>query len=596
LPFEDSRRLTGANLFFASTGVVLETVSIAADEALIFQWRSRVGRARARLGWPDAQVLARSHPGGASLAFAAPYDQLFVATEVNEWALCSALLECDPARWTGLQEALLRAVLEDAADPQSVVPPELEETAAFRRLERLAATEARPALRDLVDAASDRGLPHMLDDTVLTLGAGEGGIDFELTKLPAVSEVPWGALRDIPTALVTGSNGKTTTVRLLASCAQAHGWASGYSSTDGVVVGGEVIANGDYSGPAGARMVIRARRTQAAILETARGGILRRGLAVSRVQAAVVTNVSSDHFGEYGIYDLDALADVKLTVGAAVGSDGLLVLNADDPLLRSKASGLAKRFGRCPPLGWFALDADLTYLREHRSLGGATCGVRSGSLYISRAGIEHDLGPIASMPLTVGGSTVYNIANLGGAALAAMAVGVPAATIASVFRTFGSHPSDNPGRLMQFDVNGVHVVLDYAHNAEGLRGLLQVAQHLRVQDGRRESGRLGILLGHAGNRRDVEIREVARVAAEFKPDLVVVKENEAQLRGREQGEVPRIIRAALLEAGMPESALTVRMTEVEAAECALAWARPGDVLALLVHSTAARAAVLAMVN
>jgi UDP-N-acetylmuramyl tripeptide synthase len=195
------------------------------------------------------------------------------------------------------------------------------------------------------------------------------------------------------------------------------------------------------------------------------------------------------------------------------------------------------------------------------------------------------------MPLTVEASAVYNIANLAGAALGAVAMGIPASVVATVFSRFGAKPSDNPGRMMRFDIGGVRVILDYAHNADGLRGLLSVAQHLREG-----TGRLGLLLGHAGNRRNVEIEELAQVAAGFHPDLVVVKENEGHLRGREEGEVPRIIRAALLRAGMPESALPLRMTELDAARYALEWARPGDVVALLVHSSAARAAVLALLE
>lgn len=591
LPFEDSRRLTGANLFFASTGAVLEVIADVIDDSLLGEWRSRVARARGRLGWPVTDTVARVHQPGASLALAAPCDQLFVATEVNEWALCSALLERNPDRWGGLQEALHQAALEDADDPASVVPPVLEESAALSRLELLAAAERRPRLQPLINAATARELPYVLDDSVLTLGAGEGGVDFPLEELPAVADVPWSTLHDIPTAIVTGSNGKTTTVRLLAACSRAHGWRVAYSSTDGVFFNGEVVDAGDYSGPAGGRMALRERRAQAAILETARGGILRRGIAVSRAQVALVTNVSSDHFGEYGIFDLDGLADVKLSVAAVVSSGGLLVVCADDALLRKKVGGLAQRYGRCPSVGWFALVADDDLLRSHRSGGGSTSGVRNGRLYVSHGGLEHDLGSIASMPLTVDGSAVYNIANLAGAGLGAVAMGIPPALVASVFGSFGAQPADNPGRMMRFDVGGVRVVLDYAHNADGLRGLLRVAEHLRGG-----VGRLGLLLGHAGNRRDVEIEELARAAAEFHPDLVVVKENEGHLRGREQGEVPRIIRAALLRAGMPESALPLRMTEVEAARCALEWARPGDVVALLVHSSAARAQVLAMLE
>jgi len=144
---------------------------------------------------------------------------------------------------------------------------------------------------------------------------------------------------------------------------------------------------------------------------------------------------------------------------------------------------------------------------------------------------------------------------------------------------------------MRFERGGVRVLVDYAHNSEGLRGLLNVAEHLRGG-----TGRLGLLLGHAGNRQDAEIEELARTAAQFRPALVVVKENEAHLRGREPGEIPRIIRAALLRAGLPQASLAVRMSETEAARYALEWAQPGDVLALPVHSAAARAEVLALLE
>ncbi|HEY0768619.1 MAG TPA: Mur ligase family protein [Steroidobacteraceae bacterium] len=538
-----------------------------------------------------AGVVARVHAGGASLALAAPCDQLYVATEVNEWALCAALLARDPHRWSGLEAALAASVLEDAADPSAIIAPVLDERAAFERFERLAAREARPELVALLDAARARRLPHVLDDSMLTLGAGEGARDFELPALPDVADVPWEELRDIPTALVTGSNGKTTAVRLLSACARAHGWRAAYCCTDGVFLDGQVEASGDYSGPAGARRVMREPHAQAAIVETARGGILRRGIALSHAHVALVTNVSRDHFGEYGIDDLAGLVDVKLSVAAVVTADGLLVLNADDAPLVAKASTLRQRFGRCPSLGWFALDADLPVLREHRARGGSTCGVRAGRLYLSHAGADEDLGSIAAMPLTVEGSATYNIANLAGAALAAAALGVPPATLAAVFARFGASAADNVGRMMRFERGGVRVLVDYAHNPEGLRGLLTVAEHLRGG-----TGRLGLLLGHAGNRQDTELEELARAAAQFRPALVVVKENEAQLRGREPGEVPRIIRAALVRAGLPEAALPVRMSEIEAVRCALEWAQPGDVLALPVHSLAARAAVLALLE
>jgi cyanophycin synthetase len=256
-----------------------------------------------------------------------------------------------------------------------------------------------------------------------------------------------------------------------------------------------------------------------------------------------------------------------------------------------KSSELAQRYGRRPALAWFALDAEQSHLRQFRSQGASTCGVRQGRLCLHHLGLEYDLGAVLSMPLSIGGIATYNVANLAAAALAAITLGIPAALIATVFARFGERLSDNPGRMMRFEFNGVHVLIDYAHNPDGLRGFLSVANQLRSS-----TSRLGLLLGHAGNRKDADIAELARVAAGFKPELVVVKEDEAHLRGRAPGEIPRIIRDELLRLGLAESALPVRDTELEAARFALQWAQPGDVLALPLHSPSARTAVVSMLE
>jgi cyanophycin synthetase len=566
---------------------VLDVADRSFDDDLIAAWRARVERAADRLGWLTRLAVARKHAGGVSLAISAPIDQLFLATEVNEWALCAALVERDPLRWSDLEGTLVAEALqanENSASPAAQIPPVIEESAALLRFERLSSLEAHPKLRALLDAASQRALPYFVDESELTLGAGAGGRNFPLAALPAVAEVPWQELRDIPTAIVTGSNGKTTTVRLIAACARSSGWHAGYNCTDGVFLDDHALALGDYSGPAGARMVMRERRTQAAILETARGGILRRGIAVSQAAVAVITNVSSDHFGEYGIHDLAGLAQVKLAVASAIGPAGLLILNADDEQLRAHAEELERRFGRSPPLGWFSAS-------ERRLRGASTCGPRGGRLHLSHDGAEHDLGLISAMPLSMAGVAAYNVANMAAAALAAAALGVAPAAIAAVLAQFGSKLEDNPGRMMRFKVGEVTVLVDYAHNPDGLRGFLMVADHLRGGD-----GRLGLLLGQAGNRKDADIQELAQVAAAFHPALVVVKEDEAHLRGRALQEIPRIIRSELKRLGFPDSALPMVNSEVEAVRYALEWARPGDVLALPVHSVAARAAVVAMLK
>jgi cyanophycin synthetase len=573
---------------------VLEVIGIEPDRDLLERWRGRVERARARLGWPgeaETGVVARVHSNGASLALAAPFDQLYTATEVNEWALCASLHERDPSHWGGLADALAAAAAEAGTHSPDAYPPEIEDGAALERLERLAAAERRPHLRALADAAQSRGLSFVLDDEVVSFGGGQGSRSYSLTALPFVADVPWDELHEVPTVLVTGSNGKTTTVRLVAACLRAAGRQVGLSCTDGLFVDATLLDAGDYSGPVGARTILRDPRVEAAVLETARGGVLRRGLAATRADVAVVTNVSTDHFGEYGIHDLDALADTKLTVASIVEPSGQLVLNADDPLLRRKAAGLHARFGPIPPLAWFARDADDEWLRQARSEGGVTCGVRNGHLLLCIDAGELDLGPIAAMPITLAGRAGYNVANLAAAALAARALGVEPRTIARAFAGFGVDPNDNAGRLMRFDRDGVQVLVDYAHNPEGLEALLGVAASLK---GAR--GRVGMLLGHAGNREDADLERIAAVVARHRPDLVVVKELEGYLRGRSPGEVPRIIRAALLSHGLPDAATPVHASEVDAARFALDWARPGDVLLLLVHSLQAREAVIDMLR
>jgi cyanophycin synthetase len=439
----------------------------------------------------------------------------------------------------------------------------------------------------LVDEAQRRSLIYVLDDDELSLGSGAGGATWPNEELPAVAEVPWEELRAVPTAIVTGSNGKTTTVRLLAACARAHGWRDGYNCTDGIFVAGQQIASGDYSGPVGTRTVLRDDRVQAAILETARGGILRRGLAAQRARVAIVTNVSADHFGEYGIDDLTGLADTKLVVASTLGEKGLLVLNADDVVLRSRSDRLDCR------IGWFARDYDDPTLRTHRMMGGATCGVRDKRLIATWArrfeastdgstDEEFDLGGIETMPITVDGTAAYNVANVAGAALAALELGIAPNTIEGVLSAFGADPDDNPGRLMRYDYKGAQVLIDYAHNPDGLSGLMNVAVQLK------RTGRLALLLGQAGNRPNADIEQLAATAARFKPDFVVIKETESYMRGREPGEVPAILRAAAVKAGLHESALEVHLGELGAVKRVLEWAKPGDVLVMPVHDLKVR--------
>jgi UDP-N-acetylmuramyl tripeptide synthase len=562
--FDDSRRLTGANRWFGGPAVTLTPLGRAAGDASAHaRWAERVRAMCSVLGWPDPQPVAERHTTGTLLVFAAPEDRLFTATEVNEWAWERASAEAGENAFELAQD------LGDTA------------AGAFRAR---AAAEQRPALAALRAAARAHGLPLFEDDDEVSVGAGSGSRCWPRDALPAVDAVPWARLHDVPTVLVTGSNGKTTTVRLLAAIAGAAGLTPGLCSTEGVWVGGQQVEAGDYAGPAGARVVLRHPRVQAALLETARGGLLRRGLALRRADIAVVTNISPDHLGEYGIEDADDLAQTKLVVAHAVVPGGTLVLNADDPVLMAVAARLPHAAAARQAL--FAHEHTHPALNALRSSGGSTCGVLQGELLLSHGGVTQTLGAVASLPLALGGAARHNVANLAAAALAAAVLGLPLAAIQATLQRFGAVPSDNPGRLERWQHRGATVLIDYAHNPDGLAQLLTVARALQPQ-------RLLLLLGQAGNRDDAAITELARTAAAFAPDRVVLKELPLMLRGRTSGEVTALLESGLLAAGLAPQRIERQPDEEAAALLLLDGAGPGDVVVLPIHTAAVRASLAA---
>ena len=563
--FDDSRRLTGPNRYFDRPAVVLTALGAAADsEAAHRCWAEHVAEVCTALGWPAPEPRAQRHASDAMLAFAAPEDLLFTATEVNEWAWerCASEAGFDFAQPLSSDVATVAVLFAARAERE----------------------RSRPLAR-LKAAAQAHGLPCFDDDDTLSIGAGAGSVSYPHAALPLAMDVPWPRLHDVPTILVTGSNGKTTTTRLLAAMAAAAGHRAGYCATEGVVVGGDTVAAGDYAGPAGARAVLRHQGVDFAVLETARGGLLRRGLAVRRADAAVVTNISADHFGEYGIHSLEDIAQAKLIVAHALRGGGTLVLNAADECLMRIAARLPHAAAAKRAL--FAQAHDHPALAALRAQGGSTCGARAGRLWLALDGHNHDLGAVTELPLAVGGAAAYNLDNIAAAALAAHAAGLPLSAIRETLARFGAQPQDNTGRLERWAHRGAAVLIDYAHNPDGLTQLLQVARALKPK-------RLALLLGQAGNRDDAAIAELARAAAQFAPDLVLIKELPLMLRGRALGDVPALIERALVSAGLPPDRIAHQADEAAAAELLLRWAAPGDVIVLPLHTSAVRAQIAAL--
>lgn len=573
----DSRRLTGPNFYCqrpsALVDVLLGDAEEHADE-LVGEWRAWAQRMQTALGWTgygtwDKRVgMARDGgvAAGLSLALEAPIDVLYAACSVNEWALDSAL------RSLGLAQ-----VTEQDADGDF--------EAARARLLAEAEAERNPALIALSDAAHARGVTLLWDDDEVSLGQGTSAKVWPARELPAPDAVDWDGFHDVPTALVTGTNGKSTTVRLLCAMASAAGHVPGSSSTDYVRVGDEVLDAGDWSGPGGGRMLLRDRRVTLGVLEVARGGMLRRGLAVEHADVAVILNVGADHLAEWGTPDLASMAEAKFIPTRAGRA---LVLNADDPHVTATYDRL---FAGCsaadlPAVHWFALDPANERIGAARAAGGSGAVFANGALARFQGAALVELAPAADVPMTLDGAARYNIANALAAVAAAHALGLPDAALASGLRAFGSDPADNPGRLNRFELGGATVLVDFAHNPDGFDALFEAAAALPAE-------RRLVLLGQSGDRERASTRGMARacVAAGF--DHVVIKELTEHLRGRALGELPAEVEAELRAAGLPESRFEHAPNELEAVEAALRWAQPGDLLLLLAHD--ARDAVLARI-
>jgi len=374
--------------------------------------------------------------------------------------------------------------------------------------------------------------------------------------------------RTIPIIGITGTNGKTTTTRLIAHILRSNGKRVGWTSTVGVMIEGEMVLEGDYTGPAGAWRVLAEPDLDIAVLETARGGIVLRGLAYESNDIGILTNVSGDHLGLHGIQRVETLAQVKATVVRVTRSSGYAVLNADDPLVRAVSSSIRA------PLFWVSQEPDNPTIAAHVAAGGRALVVREGSIRHLRGKSDDLLIDVAEMPIAWGGRARHMIENALCAAAACYGLGMKGEQIAPALRTFGTEPEHNPGRLHLYAVDGATVMIDYAHNEVGLRHLLDLAQGFRG-----EGGQLTAIIGTAGDRTDEALRELGRLAAAA-GDRVLVKETQRYLRGRASpSEMNELFAEGIAAGGNTPSEVVA--DEMAAIERALSDLSPGDVVAMM---------------
>ena len=545
MELRDSRRLTGPNLLWSRPGAVID-VALDDEEPgrVVEMWRSRAREILDAVGWTEEGTAVRAFDGGLSLALSAPLDALYAATEVNERAFAA-------------MEAELRG---DAVPDVATVAKELRATIA---------EESNPPLLALRTEALRQGVAFLSDDDQVSVGMGAGSLTWSVREIPDPGDVDWASIHDVPVALVTGTNGKTTTVRLLSSIADAAGLTPGVTSTDWVRVGNHVLDAGDWSGPGGARRLLRDQRVDVAFLETARGGMMRRGLALERADASCVLNVAADHLGEWGVGDIETLGRGKFVVSSIANA---VVLNADDPVVRDLGSRLEQE------VVWFTTQAISPIVRAHLESGGKAACFDGESLRLQRGDETFARVDVSKVPVCLGGAARYNVSN----ALAAMAIanelGIGAAQIREGLESFESDPGENPGRLNTFRFGGMTAIVDFAHNPHGLEAIYETAGEMAPK-------RWCVLLGQAGDRDDSSIHELVRLTWEARPDRIFIKEMVRYLRGRELGVVPAMIERNLRERGATEEHFRHAESEMAAARLALEWGRDGDVLLLLSHES-----------
>lgn len=370
----------------------------------------------------------------------------------------------------------------------------------------------------------------------------------------------------IPIVSVTGTNGKTTVVRLLSYILQKQNIKVGMTSTSGIYINGRLLAKGDCTGPQSARTVLRHPDVQVAVLETARGGVLRSGLGYDLADVAVLTNISGDHLGEYGIESLEDLAKVKSLIIEMVQKQGFVILNADDPMV-----GRIERFAKGRVI-LFSMREQNRMVCRHLGKGETAVIVDKELIKLCQGEKSQLIGRIEEIPLTWGGRARHNIQNVLAAIGAAWALGFNTEQICQGINNFDLLSSDNKGRLDYYEVNGVKVIFDYAHNPAGIREVLRTVKQIK-------HGKIIGCIGLPGDRTDNIVRAFAGEAARDL-DLAIIKEDQ-DLRGRKAGEVAGIIARELIDKGFKEDQVEIVLNEVEAFKAALKKANRGDIVMVL---------------
>jgi cyanophycin synthetase len=375
-----------------------------------------------------------------------------------------------------------------------------------------------------------------------------------------------GQSATIPVIAVTGTNGKTTTTRLIAHLFRHTGASVGFTTTDGVYLGNRLVIEGDMTGPFSANVILSNPAVDVAVLETARGGILRAGLGFDECDVGIVINVSADHLGLRGIHTVEQLADVKGVIPAVTKREGHAILNADDPLvlqMRDRSDADIVLFSTMPP----GANPDV---EAHLAKGGIAARIEDDTFVIHRGRLRIPIAEVHDVPLMVGGAAGFQAQNVLAAILAAYVRGVRYDDIRSGLLSFFPSPTLTPGRMNMMRLGRGRVIVDYAHNAAAMRGMMEFVRHV-------EATRRSAVIAGPGDRRDDDLRTLGRLAAGM--DHIIIKED-SDTRGRVRGTIAELIHAGVAETGKSPESIEIVLDEMDAVRHAVERMTDGELLVI----------------
>ncbi len=424
----------------------------------------------------------------------------------------------------------------------------------------LALTEAALALAER-DVSPSR--------TARLTGAQERLLTRWTDRLAAARATPPGWVRDadrrVPVVSISGTNGKSTVTRLITHILVRAGRHVGTTTSDGVLVDERMVEPGDWTGPGGAHQILARHDIDVAVLETARGGIVLRGVGYESNDASVLTNVSSDHLDLQGIHTLPELAEVKSTVARITRPDGWVVLNADDPLV---AAVVRRVRGH---IALFTLQGDESLVvRRHRQRGGRAYLVRDGMMVEANGETDSEIVEVTRVPLTIGGLARHNVANALAAAGGARGVGASLAQVRDGLIDFAPNAERSPGRLNLYRLGAKVVIVDFAHNEAGIAAVLDVAEGISGGAAGRAAP-ITAIIGTAGDRPDDTLRGIGRVAAE-RAQRIAIKQTLTYLRGRSAESVVGELLAGVVSGGFAADDIPIYESETQALQAELSGA------------------------